>query len=462
MSFQSLCRRLSPPARAGQPRRARTAPRRLRPLAAALLLLGLGAAAQAQTLGELVEAARGFDANYLAARATAESVQYRYAQAESLRRPSAALLASGGRSWTDPPSSNTSSGESVSANTATLELQARQSLFNRANGATIDQTAKSVEAAAADLDAAGQDLILRVTQAYFDVLAAQDTVATTRTNKAAISEQLASAKRNFEVGTATITDTREAQARFDLASAQELQADNELRTRRIALDQLVGRTEVQPRGLAVPVALPAVMPAAVDDWVARADAEHPAVRKARLALDIARLETEKARAGHLPTLDATGSVGGRRNVSSLGTTRSATVGLQLNVPLFSGYSVQNRVKETLLLEEKSRNDVEAARRGVAQNTRVAFYGVNSLQAQVKALEAAESSSQLALEATQLGYKVGVRVNLDVLNAQTQLFSTRRDLAKARYDVLVNSLRLRQASGQLKPEDVGLVDALLQK
>jgi outer membrane protein len=147
---------------------------------------------------------------------------------------------------------------------------------------------------------------------------------------------------------------------------------------------------------------------------------------------------------------------------SSGSTTSASVGVAVSIPLFSGYSVQNRVKETLLLEEKSRNDLEAARRNVTQATRTAFFGVQSGQAQVKALEAAESSSALALEATQLGYRVGVRVNLDVLNAQTQLFTTRRDLAKARYDVLVNSLKLRQAAGVLRPEDVNALDRLLAK
>jgi outer membrane protein len=134
----------------------------------------------------------------------------------------------------------------------------------------------------------------------------------------------------------------------------------------------------------------------------------------------------------------------------------------LKVPLFTGFATQNRVKETLLLEEQSRDTLEATRRTVAQSTRVAYFGVQSGQAQVKALEAAESSSQLALEATQLGYKVGVRVNLDVLNAQSQLFSTRRDLAKARYDVLVGSLKLRQAAGVLKPDDVQSVNQLLSK
>jgi outer membrane protein len=190
------------------------------------------------------------------------------------------------------------------------------------------------------------------------------------------------------------------------------------------------------------------------------------VQRALLAADIARLETDKARAGHLPTVDAVASLGSSHakgaGAQLPGTSTGATLGVQLNLPLFSGYSVQNRIKETLVLEDKARNDLDAARRAVAQATRVAFYGVQSGQAQAKALEAAESSSKLALEATQLGYKVGVRVNLDVLNSQTQLNQTQRDLSKARYDVLLATLRLRQAAGTLQPPDIGTLNALLTK
>jgi outer membrane protein len=307
---------------------------------------------------------------------------------------------------------------------------------------------------------------VRVAQAYFDVLAAQDALATARATKAATAEQLASAKRNFEVGTATITDTREAQARFDLDTSREIAAENDLRTKRIALDQLVGRQGVEPKPLRAPVALPQPSPANVEEWVTVADQVHPSVRRARIALDVALLETEKARAAELPTVDAVGSVGlsdTRGSGATLpGTSNSASLGVQLSMPLYTGGATQNRIKETLKLEEKSRNDLEAARRAVAQGTRVAFFGVQSGLAQVRALEAAEASSKLALEATQLGYRVGVRVNLDVLNSQSQLFGTQRDLARARYDVLVGTLRLRQASGQLSPADVQALEALLAK
>jgi outer membrane protein len=182
------------------------------------------------------------------------------------------------------------------------------------------------------------------------------------------------------------------------------------------------------------------------------------VRKARLAYDVATLETEKARAGHLPTVDAVASYAANRNsgriVSGIeGTTKQGQIGVQLNLPLFAGFSVQNRIRETLLLEERSRNDLEATRRSADQATRQAFLTVQSGAATVRALEAAEGSNQLALEATQLGYKVGVRVNIDVLNAQTQLYTTQRDLQRARYDVILNTLRLRQAAGTLNPADV---------
>ena len=437
-------------------------PKRFRPSIAALsaaLAFGLPLAAQAQSLQELYDAARGFDATYLAARALAQSAEFRVAQSDALARPSLNAAAGATTAQNDYPIVGSSDIRS-----SQIALNGRYPLFNRANNATIAQAHRSLEAAQADLDSAEQDLIVRVAQAYFDVLAAQDTLGTTRASKAAITEQLASAKRNFEVGTATITDTREAQARFDLATAQEIAADNDLRTKRIALDQLVGRSNVAPKALLIPVRLPDTTPADVEEWVAAADSQHPNVRRARVGFDVAQLETTKAKAAALPTVDAVGSLSTSYSrgitVALPGTTSGASVGVQLNWPLYTGGATQNRIKETLVLEEKFRNDLEAARRGVALGTRVAYFGVQSGVAQVKALEAAEVSSKLALEATQLGYKVGVRVNLDVLNAQTQLFQTQRDLDKARYDVLVGGLKLRQASGRLTPDDVAAANRLL--
>jgi outer membrane protein len=436
---------------------------------AAGLALALPMAARAQNLLELYEAARSYDASFLAATAQAAAAEFRAAQSGALRLPTVNLQASSIRTGNDLPDPFPNTYATATGG----RLSARQPLYNRVNSNSISQAERAYEAALNDLQTAEQDLILRVAQAYFDVLASQDTLATTRANKAAITEQLASAKRNFEVGTATITDAREAQARFDLATAQELAADNDLRNRRIALDQLVGRSAVMPKGLAVPVVLPPTAPADPDQWVTQADDVHPQVRKGRLGYEIAQLETAKARAGHLPTVDLVGELGVNRNTGVVGsvgtgsgslpgTFKNGAIGVQLNLPIFTGFSTQNRIKETLQLEEKSRNDLDQVRRAVALNTRVAYNGVQSLQAQVKALEAAEASAKLALEATQLGFRVGVRVNLDVLNAQRDLFSTQRDLARARYDALVGSLRLRQAAGQASADDIAAINQLLAK
>ncbi|WP_101047588.1 TolC family outer membrane protein [Macromonas nakdongensis] len=440
----------------------RTQPVR-RPLAVvAGLAWCLGSAgAQAQNLQTLYEAARGFDATYLSALSQFQASQARAAQALAGVRPNVGLSA--GVNWTHTDSSLP--GQDRSTNGQSAAVSASQPLYRPANRLTVEQADQSLLAAQAQLRSAEQELIVRTAQAYFDVLAAQDSLTFVQAQKTAVAEQLAAAKRNFEVGTATITDTREAQARFDLVTAQEIAADNDLRVKKLALDQLVGRSGTAPWKLASAARLPELAPADVNQWVGRAEAEHPLVQQASAGLTVAELETRKAQAARLPTLDATAQYQVGRGPTtgvpySYVRSHNATVGLQFNLPLYTGGAVQNRIAETLALENKARTDLDAARRGTAQATRTAYFGVVSGQGQVKALEAAEASSQSALEANQLGYQVGVRINIDVLNAQSQLFQTKASLAKARYDVLVGGLRLRQASGVLQTEDLGPVNALL--
>jgi outer membrane protein len=344
---------------------------------------------------------------------------------------------------------------------------ASQPLYRPSNWASYEQGEKQAFIAKAQLQAAEQDLIIRTSQSYFDVLAALDTLTFVQAQKAAVSEQLASAKRNFEVGTSTITDTREAQARFDLVTAQEIAAENDVLVKKMALDQLVGKSNVEPKPLVIPLALPPLAPSDVNQWVAVTETNHPSIAQARLALELAQLETTKAEAGHKPTLDLNASYGANRNQgtsTSTANTRSTsgTIGMAFNLPIFAGFAVQNRIKETLALEDKARSDLDIAKRTVAQTTRAAFFGVQSGLSSVKAFEAAEFSTQSALDANKLGYQVGVRINIDVLNSQSQLFQTKRDLAKARYDVLLGGLKLRQANGTLKAEDLVSVNALLAK
>jgi outer membrane protein len=446
----------------------RRRPMPLNPLAlGVVLLLGslFATGARAQSLVQLYEAARGFDATYLSARSQYDASLAQAAQARAGLLPQAGLGAVASWARRDISGSSALSG---SSDNQSATLSASQPLYRPVNKLTNDQAELSVDIARARLTQAEQDLIVRTSQAYFDVLAAQDTLAFVQAQKTAVAEQLAAARRNFEVGTTTITDSREAQAQYDLVLAREIAAENDLRVKKLALDQLVGRNAVAPRPLVAPVALPELLPADPQAWVNRSADAHPALLQATRSLEIAQLETSKAEAGHKPTLDLVGQYQVARGPSTtLPTagnvrTNTASVGLQFNLPLFAGYAVQNRVKETLALEEKARNDLEAARRNVDLSTRSAYLGVVSGQGQVKALEAAEASSQSALDANRLGYQVGVRINIDVLNAQSQLFQTKRDLAQARYNVLLSGLRLRQASGSLQPEDLRPIDALLAK
>ncbi len=426
-------------------------------LAVALLCAG---AAQAQSLTALYGAAQGFDAAYQAAKSAHEAAQAKAEQARAGLLPTVGLSSSA--SWSDI--NNAAPVADRNVNSQNVAVAANQPLYRPTNRLNFEQGQKSLVVAKAQLNAAEQDLIIRTTQAYFDVLAAQDTLTFVKAQKAAVAEQLASAKRNFEVGTSTVTDSREAQAKYDLVLAQEIAAENDLRVKKLALDQLVGKPGTEPNPLSMPVALPATTPDDVTQWVNRAETIHPGVLQAQTALEIAQLETQKAQAGHGPTLDLTAQYQLARSPSSATglplRNNTATVGVAFNLPLFAGYAIQNRVKETLALEDKARADLDTAKRTVAQATRSAFFGVESGKGQVKALEAAEASSQSALDANKLGYQVGVRINIDVLNAQSQLFQTKRDLAVARYNVLLGGLKLRQASGSLTADDVNAVNALV--
>lgn len=442
---------------------------RLLPLSAALAMLfatAIALPAHGQSLIELYDSARSYDATYQGARAQYDASLARAAQAKAGILPAVGLSASA-----------TAAEQELSTNSLTFRrglpsqsagINATQPLYRPANWAAYEQSKRQVDIAQATLTVAEQDLIVRVSQAYFDVLSSQDSLALVRAQKVAVAEQLAMAKRNFEVGTSTITDSREAQARYDLVIAQEIAAENDLQVKKIVLDQLVGRPGSNPTPLAAPVVLPDLTPGDINAWVTQADATHPAIQQAQLGLDVARLEVQKAEAGHKPTLDAQLGYNGTNNPQGTTTStatgrvnvRAASIGVVFNMPLFAGFATENRVKETLALEEQSRQSLEATRRSVSQATRSAYLGLVSGAGQVKALEAAEASSQSALDANRLGYQVGVRINIDVLNSQSQLFQTKRDLAVARYNVLVGNLKLRQANGTLTSDDLVAVNNTL--
>ena len=421
-----------------------------------LISMGLGTGVYAQSLVDLYAAARDYDATFQAAKAQKEANTFKADQSLALVLPKVDSEAK----W------NTgliTQDRGFSSNA--LTLSATQGLYRPADEATFLQSRKSIASASSALAAAEQDLILRLSQAYFDVLTVTDSLEFVKAQKVAVQEQLASAKRNFEVGTSTITDAREAQARFDLVLAQEIAAENDLRVKTLALAQLVGKPDVKPLAVAAKFNLDDFTPVDVNEWLSIGQTEHPSLRQLKLALEVAGLDTQKANAANLPTVDLVGQyqtttsngAGGNAAANS----NAYTVGFSVKLPIFYGYSIQNRIKETLSLEDKARADLETAQRNVMQATRTAFLGVSSSLGQVRAYEAAAISSQSALDANKLGYQVGVRINIDVLNSQSQLYDTKAKLSKARYDVLMGSLKLRQASGILKADDLNAVNNLLK-
>jgi outer membrane protein len=415
--------------------------------------------ASAIDLVQVYQEALANDATYASARSSLDAGQEKSVQGRAGLLPQVGL--SGTLTRTSLVDSN-----APDFNGRTYTLSLSQPLFRVANWETYQQGKLSVALSEAQFAQAQQDLIVRVAQAYFDVLTAQDTLASVQAQKVAITEQLAAAKRSFEVGTNTITDTNEAQARYDLAVAQEIAGQSDLEVKRTTLQQIIGKPAGDLTTLRAGVKISSPEPAQIEQWVTSAEQQNYGVVQQLIVQEIAKRQIRLNRAGHYPTLDFIAA----RNYSNSAATISPTGGLsisntnsfgvQLAIPIFSGFAVDSKVREAVALEDKARFDAEAARRSAAQGARQAYLGMTSGLAQVKALEAAEVSSQSSLDSNKLAYQVGVRINIDVLNAQQQLYSTRQTLAKARYDTIMNGLRLKYAAGTLKEDDLVQVNRLL--
>lgn len=335
-------------------------------------------------------------------------------------------------------------------------VEARQPIYRKQNLVQMDQSKTQVSQADKQLYLSQQDLIMRTTQAYFDVLNAQDRIALIGAQKTAILSQLDQAKANFEVGTSTITDVNEAQARYDLIVAQEIAAINEHQIAKGAIEAVTGE---MPGELATGKTIIEVVqpPQSMQDWQQIATENNLNIQIQQDALKLAEQEVERAEAGHLPTLDAVGSYtssyadGGTSGVGN--DLQNATIGVQLQIPLYQGGAISSRARQAVLNKQRAMDDVEIARRQTGLDTQRAYLNLSTSIAQVKALEQALTSSQSQLDSTKLGYEVGVRTSVDVLNAQQQLFSAKRDLLQARYNYLVNVIRLKFTSGVLTEADL---------
>lgn len=324
------------------------------------------------------------------------------------------------------------------------------------------------EQAQAQFAQAQQELVVRVCEAYFGVLTAQEAINAAAAEIDALKEQLAQVKRGFERGTHAVTDVDETTSRFGLALAKQIAAQNELENREADLEKVTGQRLAHLAALPDGRPLPQPVPLDSRMWMDQARSSHPLVRAQQAALAAAEQSIRKNRAAYLPTLDLVASYGGNSSSRSLTTpddystrAKSRQVGLQLTIPLTDGGGTGARVGEAIANRDKGQADLEAATRQAAIDARQAYGGVMSGLAQIEALNTSISAAGNALKGTRAGYRAGLRINLDVLNAQQLLYAAQKDLAKARYETLLQGVKLKATSGSLTDVDVQNLNQLLR-
>lgn len=418
----------------------------------------------AQTLTTVFRKAQIEDTQYRAARKAVDAALEKVPQARAGLLPSLSLTGNssqqkGEASFSDAPFVNRD------VNSWGWTAQVTQPLIRWANWVSYQQAGAQVEQAKAQFFQAEQELILRTAQTYFDVMVARENIRVSDAQLHSVDEQLALAERNFAVGTGIITDVFEAKAKKGLALSQRIAAINELATKQADLEKMLGETAPLETGR-LSHSLPLIRNVALNEWLSVAGTENPQVKLQQAALEVAQKDVSKNTSAHLPTLDLTLNRAGNFSSGSMSspadlTTRvnSQQIGLQLTVPLFSGGATQSKVRESLVLEDKAQDDLLGAKRNATSQVRLAFAGVLNGQAQIEALQAAVEAGEHAVEANKIGFKIGTRINPDVLNAEQQLYGSMRDLMKARVEVLMQGLKLKAAAGALREQDLLALDAL---
>ncbi|WP_029135020.1 TolC family outer membrane protein [Sedimenticola selenatireducens] len=427
-------------------------------------LLGVSGA-QAEDLLEIYQLALQNDAQLRAAMANRDSALEALPQAKAQLLPSVSLSSDANLVRTDVNSSSSSSALTDNPNnyaTAGLSLNLTQSIYRKAYNVQLDQADRQIAQAEVTFAAEEQNLIIRVAQAYFNVLSAEDSLEFARAENAAIARQLDQAKQRFEVGLIAITDVHEAQAAFDQSRADLIQAENALDNAREAQQEIIMQVVDDLAPLAAELPLNPPQPQNPEQWAETAQTQNLSLQAANYGVDIARLNIDLQDSGDSPTLDLVGShsldVSNNENGTDLHTT---VIGLQLNLPLYTGGAVTSRTRQARFDYEAAQQTLDQQRRSVNRSVRDAYRGVMSSISRVEALKASTISAQSALEATTAGFEVGTRTMVDVLNAQRDLFSARSNYAQVRYDFILNGLLLKQATGNLSTEDLKQVNGWLK-
>jgi len=415
---------------------------------------------------DVYQKARAQDNQYLVALRTLEAAIEKLPQARAGFLPNVSLVANknhqiGEASFSDAPYVS----RDVRAWNWTTQLT--QPLIRWGNWAAYAQADAQVTQAKEQFALAEQELIVRAAQVYFDVQVAMQSVQVAEAQLQAITEQLTLAQRNYQVGMGTVTDVHEAKAKQALNLAQRVTALNDLTIKQAELEKLMGESMTLPP-MQLSKSLPTLEATQLGEWLTAALQQNPQVRIQQAALTVARQEVSKSMAAHAPTLDivanrtANYTSGSLSSPADLSTRfNSHQTGLQLNIPLFAGGATQSKVRESVALEEKAKEELAGAQRNASSQVRQSFAGVMNGQAQVEALEAAVEASQSAVESNKIGFKVGTRINPDVLNAEQQLYSAMRDLNKARVDAVMQSLKLKATTGALDSEALVGLEKMMQ-
>ena len=426
------------------------------------ILLFVSMNGQAEDLLEIYQEALQADPALAAAKADYEANLQAKPQARSAFLPQ--LNASAGYEYTDQSYQDAAAFFSDDDfSTKTYGIQLNQALFNKTRWTQIAQADTTIARSAAEFTVAQQDLIIRVAQSYFDVLNAQDTLDFAQAEKDAIYQQLQQTQQQFDVGLIAITDVQESQAQYDLAKAREIDAQNQLEISKEALHAIINRSTAGLSTLRESSPLPHPEPNDVKAWVDTSLDTNPELIAVSYSMQLAQQEINARKGGHYPTLGlaATYGVNDSDGGFSTGEVADTTVGVELNLPIYTGGLTKAQVSEARSLYKRAQMERERAKRNLVQQTRASFSNVAAGISRVKALKQALKSTQTAADAAQVGFEVGTRTSVDVLLALRETYRARRDYSEARYNYILSTLQLKQAAGSLNEDDLKAVNSWLQ-
>lgn len=431
-----------------------------------MLVLAVSISAHCTDLLEVYWQAQGNDPTFEAARHGFEAAQEKLPQARAGNLPT--LILTGNENTTGANKSfNGSPPVNLGIFAWTWTLQLTQPIMRPQNVIAYGESEALVDAAQAEYSQAKQDLILRVAQAYFDALVAQETVTTSEAELRAMREQEEAAKRGYELGTGSITDSHEARSKAELAHSRQFAAQNELETKLTEIERLTGKPPGTLAGLKPSVVAPKPEPSDVREWIEQAKDDNPSVRAQIASLRAAGYTVSKARAENTWTLDFVASYGVNYSSGSVAVpssyesrVKSNVAGLQFSMPIFAGGLNSSHIREALANQGKLSAQLEEARRKAGAEAKQAYSGIVNGLSQAEALQASVESGESSVQGNHVGYKLGIRMNSDVLNAEQQLFASKRDLSRARYDTLLQGFKLKAAAGILTESDVLEINRLL--